>query len=373
MDKRYQVFISSTFEDLKEERQAALRAILEMDHMPAGMELFPAGDESAWQLICDVIDASDYYVVIIGGRYGSLDEASIGFTEKEYSYALSKKKPVLPLLHANPDTLPRGKTETNPSAWMKLKEFRNKVEESHTCAYWRTADELRAQLIVALIAASKRYPAQGWIRAGGLSSAEASQEILDLRKQLDHYQEEVARLNSAAPEGSDRLAQGDDIVVVGYHVSLTNASMGWNAPGRQRQFDLQTSVTWDELFAAFAPALLSPGKESQVKYHIARRLRERLGNHLESQNEGYRTTSVTISESEFQAIKVQFLALGLIDIRTEAHTNKDGSKEVRVAELTPRGRRHLVSTMAVPKGEHQLRLVNSAKDAESHEKNSALN
>ncbi len=73
-EKRYQVFISSTFRDLIEERQAALKAILELSHMPAGMELFPAVDDSAWRLIQDVIDSSDYYVLIIGGRYGSLDE-----------------------------------------------------------------------------------------------------------------------------------------------------------------------------------------------------------------------------------------------------------------------------------------------------------
>jgi hypothetical protein len=74
MQKRYQVFVSSTFTDLKDERQAVLKAILELDHMPAGMELFPATDDSAWQLIKDVIDTSDYYALIIGGRYGSLDE-----------------------------------------------------------------------------------------------------------------------------------------------------------------------------------------------------------------------------------------------------------------------------------------------------------
>ncbi len=77
-DKRYQIFISSTFLDLIDERQTVLRAVLELDHMPAGMELFPAADESAWQLIRDVIDGSDYYVLIIGGRYGSLDAAGLG-------------------------------------------------------------------------------------------------------------------------------------------------------------------------------------------------------------------------------------------------------------------------------------------------------
>ena len=107
MEKRYQVFLSSTFVDLKEERQAVLKAVLELDHMPAGMELFPAADESAWELIKDVIDASDYYVVIIGGRYGSLGEDGIGYTEREYDYAIGAKKPIIPLLHANPDNLPR--------------------------------------------------------------------------------------------------------------------------------------------------------------------------------------------------------------------------------------------------------------------------
>ena len=66
MDKRYHVFISSTFTDLKDERQAVLKAVLELDHMPANMEFFPAADDTAWQLIKDVIDNSDYYVLIIG-------------------------------------------------------------------------------------------------------------------------------------------------------------------------------------------------------------------------------------------------------------------------------------------------------------------
>ena len=83
MDKHFQVFISSTFADLKEERQSVLKAVLELNHMPAGMELFPASDESAWDLIKDVIEASDYYLLIVGGRYGSTDEEGLSYTEKE--------------------------------------------------------------------------------------------------------------------------------------------------------------------------------------------------------------------------------------------------------------------------------------------------
>ena len=45
MEKRYQIFVSSTFADLQEERQQVIQALMEMDCIPAGMELFPAADE----------------------------------------------------------------------------------------------------------------------------------------------------------------------------------------------------------------------------------------------------------------------------------------------------------------------------------------
>jgi len=45
MDKRYQIFVSSTFADLKDERQQVIQALMEMDCIPSGMELFPAQDD----------------------------------------------------------------------------------------------------------------------------------------------------------------------------------------------------------------------------------------------------------------------------------------------------------------------------------------
>ena len=56
--------------------------------MPAGMELFPAANETQWNLIKKVIDDCDYYVLILGGRYGTIGPDGIGYTEMEYRYAL---------------------------------------------------------------------------------------------------------------------------------------------------------------------------------------------------------------------------------------------------------------------------------------------
>jgi hypothetical protein len=39
MDKKYQIFISSTFDDLKDERDQVIKAILEMGHIPATIML----------------------------------------------------------------------------------------------------------------------------------------------------------------------------------------------------------------------------------------------------------------------------------------------------------------------------------------------
>ncbi|MGP5383387.1 DUF4062 domain-containing protein [Glutamicibacter arilaitensis] len=65
MNKREQVFVSSTFEDLKEARDTVIFGLLEADCFPAGMELFPASNASQWELIKSIIDDSDYYWLAI--------------------------------------------------------------------------------------------------------------------------------------------------------------------------------------------------------------------------------------------------------------------------------------------------------------------
>lgn len=96
MDKRYQVFVSSTYNDLIDERKEATQAILKCNCFPAGMELFPASNKKQWSVIKQVIDDSDFYLLILAGRYGSLgvDDfgTKVGYTEMEFDYALSKGK-----------------------------------------------------------------------------------------------------------------------------------------------------------------------------------------------------------------------------------------------------------------------------------------
>jgi hypothetical protein len=92
-DKRYQVFVSSTYTDLKDERGKVIQTLMELDCIPAGMELFPAMDEEQFRFIKRVIDDCDYYILIVGGRYGSVSPEGVSYTEKNMIMRSRRRSP----------------------------------------------------------------------------------------------------------------------------------------------------------------------------------------------------------------------------------------------------------------------------------------
>ena len=320
MDTRYQIFISSTFRDLTGERQAVLKAVLEISHMPAGMELFPASDETAWQLIKDVIDASDYYVLIIGGRYGSLDDTGIGYTEKEYDYAVASKKWIIPLLHKNPDNLPRDKTETNTESWEKLKNFRKKIEKRHTCVYWTTADELKANVIVGLTSAVKRHPATGWVRADEVPSKTTITEILKLRDRIAELEQSAEANKTRPPQGTDDLSQGADEFEIHFRFSTRNPRTF-----ATQSFNAQLSFAWDEIFAAVAPKMINECSQHALHKAFINFLKGRATDAFENHKSmrGKELCDFKFSDDQIETCLVQFRALGLIGESVRTRSVKD--------------------------------------------------
>ena len=96
--RKLQVFVSSTYTDMRDERQAAVEAILEAGHIPAGMELFTANDESQWGVIRRWIDESSLFLIILGDRYGTVDEKTgLSYIEMEFNYAKRTGKTIVAL------------------------------------------------------------------------------------------------------------------------------------------------------------------------------------------------------------------------------------------------------------------------------------
>lgn len=174
MKKKLQVFISSTYTDLLPERQAAVEAILRAGHIPAGMELFAAGDKSQMEIIKRWIDDSDVFLLILGGRYGSIEpESGKSYVQIEYEYALSRNKACFAYVIKDDELERRGQQdyekfrETQNRA--KLEEFRRTLMNGKLVDLWSNADQLKYSINVSLTGTSltdllEEKKLRGWVK-----------------------------------------------------------------------------------------------------------------------------------------------------------------------------------------------------------------
>jgi len=159
------------------------------------MELFPAADEEQFAFIKQIIDQSDYYIIISAGRYGSIHPGTgLSYTEMEYDYAVETGKPVIRLLHKFPEDV---RDENSPwedaSAKAKLFAFRAKLESGSLVAYWENADQLGKEVVLALQNVKKTRPAEGWVKTDSVASEQALLELIELRKRVKELESPLAK------------------------------------------------------------------------------------------------------------------------------------------------------------------------------------
>jgi hypothetical protein len=261
---RYQVFVSSTFTDLKEEREKVLQAILENRAFPAGMELFPAADDEQFEFIKREIESSDYYIVIIAGRYGSVAQDGLSFTEKEYDFAISIGKPVLTFLHKDIGKLIGDKLEPTDEAKANLKRFREKAKTGKMVAFYENPDDLKARVLHALSQSFNFKPMRGWVRAGQTSRTDL-ERIAELQERVLQLESENKRLHQSQDESVTLLASGEH-------------QINWNLDMRNFEIDdhpltiseLEVKATWDEMLLVVFPGGSSFINEDRLRYLLAR-------------------------------------------------------------------------------------------------------
>lgn len=152
MDKKYQVFISSTYNDLVEERKTILNLLLMADCIPAGMEAFVATDDEQFNVIKKVIDLCDYYILVIGGRYGSINEKTgKSYTEMEYDYALSQNIPVLVFALDDSVELADNKKEDDVIKQGKLAELKRRAMSNRLASVWKDTGDLSGKAAISIM------------------------------------------------------------------------------------------------------------------------------------------------------------------------------------------------------------------------------
>lgn len=342
MDKIYQVFVSSTFTDLQEERKEVMQALLELDCMPAGMELFPASNDDQWTLIKRVIDACDYYLLIIGGRYGSTNEKGISYTQMEFEYALETGKPIISFLPKKPEDIPSGKCEKDPEKQKKLEEFKE-LAQKKLVKYWDSPEQLGSIVSRSMIKLIKDFPAEGWVRAGSAVDEKSVKEIARLQKENAELQNRLKAIAFEAPKGSETLSQGDDEIIVRFTMKA------WHAKN-QKYYTLSRELvcTWNELFMAVSPDLINEGSERKILSALNSFIIDNADEVIEeAQKKGYSSFgNLEIDETVYNIIKVQLRALGLICL---SEKKRQVSDKGTYWKLTPYGDNIMTQLLAIRK------------------------
>ena len=240
MEKKYQVFISSTYEDLKEERKRIIDVLLQSNCIPAGMELFSATDGAQMETIKSVIDLCDYYILILGERYGSIsEETGKSYTEMEYDYALSKGIPVLVFakkidvnnIESNEDYLYKD----------KLIKFRKEALKNRLGVIWLNLSDLVIQVVTSINQAFKQMPRVGWVRL--------EENITDLPDKIIKLEEENRILQEKCQSLENKISMQnnvnqDDLAFEGSPYTLHYTSIGLG----DYIIDSSVNLTLDQIF-----------------------------------------------------------------------------------------------------------------------------
>lgn len=176
MGRKYQVFISSPQQDLLTERKSIILELLKIDCIPSGMELFNASDRTSWDIIEQEIRESDFFVLILAGKYGSLTEdfngEKISYTEKEYNFALSLNKPIYTFFRKNIEKLPVEDCESQRTTKRKLEKFKKKVLDSEKQIFhWNNPNELIMGIKDSIQEAIRLHPNIGWVNTTELNQS----------------------------------------------------------------------------------------------------------------------------------------------------------------------------------------------------------
>lgn len=295
---KYQVFVSSTYEDLKDERDEVIKAILEMGHIPVGMEMFSAADEEQWKLIAKQIDQSDYYIVIVAHRYGSVTGKK-SYTEKEHDYAVEKGVPIIAFIIDDSAPWPKDRIELDNKKIESLKKFKQKLK-CKLVGFWSSKEDLGGKVSRSLVKLITTSPRPGWVRTSETVGPEVVSEMSRLSSENARLADENEQLKKKIEEhlkiDNSQFSQGQDQTDVEFFYTI----------GGGQKYEGKIQIDWDNLFLEISLGILS----NDAEYNIYKTLGKLINSRMEN-----KITIEQIKETDFLKIKTQFVALGYIDIQ----------------------------------------------------------
>ena len=316
-DKKHLVYICSTYADLKEERRKVLDVLMMADCIPIGIQSFFVTENEQFDVIKKIIDICDYFILIIGNRYGSINKnTGLSYTEMEYHYARKNDIPVLVFCIDDHVLIPENEKESEPQKRRKLSDFKQEVMNNNNTFLWTSSDDLMGKIAIEIMKAKTETVRPGWQYTAPFDEAMLRREIMEsqakieiLEKQLDEANEKLAIYTEP-----DDIEFDESEYVFKYHYFIQTGV-------HTERYNGEKKIMLTELFNLIAEELLTVSLSEQA-----------IESFLKKKIIGTGNTYIIEDAYLVKRILNQLQAFNLI----RSHLNKESLSEYW--GLTPKGR-----------------------------------
>lgn len=249
LDKRYQVFITTSGKEMQPERMAVSQTLIGMGFFSWGLEQrTPLSTAFARRQI----DDCDYVVILLGSAYGEQSVSGVGYMHLEYIYAVTKQKPIIVFMHEEPSARDGALHDDKPELREKFQEFRkllqNEVDQVFT---YRSMRDLEMAVRFNLPQMLERSPVLGWVRP---------QNIQVLQDEIDHLKSKLEQLETEA--GKREVDPFLSLPKVSMHEPFSfEYRMHAYQDGNFKELKIQKKLTWAQLLSILGTTFVHPTPE----------------------------------------------------------------------------------------------------------------
>ena len=248
-DTRYQVFISTSGNEMQPERAVLTQTLV-------GMGFFSWGLEQRTPLSTSIarrqIDDCDYVVILLGSQYGEQSVSGVGYMHLEYIYAMTKQKPVIVFMHEDPESRDAVLHDHKLELREKFKEFRKQLQHEVDQVFtYRTLRDLELAVRSNMPQMLERYPVVGWVRP---------QNTQVLQDEIDSLRAKVKQLETEV--GSREVDPIATVPKVSMHeIYSFEYRMHAYQDGNFKEVKPHRKMTWAQLLNVLGTAFVTPTPE----------------------------------------------------------------------------------------------------------------
>jgi hypothetical protein len=261
------------------------------------MESFPTTDQQQLDYIKRIIDRSDYYIILVGRRYGWLSDDELTFTEGAFEYARTKGLPILAFLPENSSNVACNAIEPEAQLKEKLDAFKARLKTGRIVEFWSNENDLCMKVVMAVATAVNLKPGVGWIRGDQAINPKLLQELEKLRIENANLRQKLTDLDSDKSSSHPTPVRLADSVAVELLIYRTEEG----TPDK-----ISRSILLSDLFAGLYGHLLKSPSEAYVRELVGHWYQQKL--HISDHCE--------LSEKSTIMIRDRLEALGLIRSRS---------------------------------------------------------